>query len=46
MARDFWDAHRVIFIDNPEKGRTITGAYVTRSEKRDLRGKNRFSDYD
>ena len=27
MASVFWDAHRVIFIDRLEKGRTITGAY-------------------
>ena len=27
MASVFWDAHRVIFIDYLEKGRTITGAY-------------------
>ena len=27
MASVFWDAHRVIFIDYLEKGRTNTGAY-------------------
>ena len=29
MASVFWDAHGVIFIDDFEKGRTITGAYYT-----------------
>ena len=27
MAKVFWDAHGVIFIDYLEKGRTITGAF-------------------
>ena len=29
MARVFWDAYGVIFIDYLEKGKTITGAYYT-----------------
>ena len=27
MVSIFWDAHRLIFIEYLEKGRTITGAY-------------------
>ena len=27
MASVFWDAHEIIFIDNLEKGRTVSGAY-------------------
>ena len=27
MATVFWDSRRIIFVDYPEKGRTVTGEY-------------------